>query len=266
MGDKIEVVELNPRLARLDFDERSNRLFSGGTEIVPSVRRLSEMKDVLFNKNFINRKNQNDVLYYMYRNAGVDKNPTVFQAHTIRYDVTAIMDYDLGGEFNKTLGHYHPIAENGLSYPELYEVLYGEVMYLLQKKQDDGSYDVMLIRAKKGDKVIMPPNYGHISINIGKSVLIEANLVNSTFKSDYKSISSMGGGAVYVTNNKDVIINKAYSGKVSITYKDAAKPGFLGEGSIYDEYVSHPEHFRFLNRPDFLLWKHDEWEIESQSF
>ena len=42
----------------------------------------------------------------------------IFDAHNIRYDVTSIEDYDLGGEFTKTLGHYHPIVENGLAYPK----------------------------------------------------------------------------------------------------------------------------------------------------
>ncbi len=259
-------MKLNVKAVDLEFDEKSKKLYSEGEEVRSSVRRLDEMRDVIFNKNFINDKNKNDILYYMFRAAGQNMNDSVFEAHNMRYDVTVMNVYDLGGEFNKTLGHYHPVAVQNLAYPELYEVISGEVLYILQKVCDDGHYDVKLIHAKAGDKVIMEPNYGHISINIGKKPLVEANLVNARFESIYEPIRKAGGGAVYVTDKKRVILNKNYS-NVSITHINAPKIDFLDENkSIYDEYLAHPEHFIFLNNPEFLLWKHDAWELSSQHF
>ena len=259
-------MKLNVKAVDLEFEEKERKLFAEGKEIPFSVRKVSEMKDVLFNKDFVNAKNKNDILYRMYRAAGVDKNATVFSAHSIRYDVTVIENYDLGGEFTKTLGHYHPFVEKGLAYPELYEVLSGEVVYLLQKKNDDGSFDLELVHAKAGDKVMMPPNYGHFSINVGKDLLIEANLVNSTFSSDYKSVQAMGGGALFLLKNGNIVVNKNYK-ETSLKHTDAEKIPFLDYSkSIYDEYISHPDHFIFLNKPEFLLWKHDFWDIESQDF
>lgn len=261
-------MKLNVKATDLEFDEKKNKLYSDGHEIESSVRQLSEMKDVIFNKNFINDKNKDDILYYMFRAAGQYKNDTIFQAHNMRYDVTVVMPYDLGGEFNKTLGHYHPICnkEEGLSYPELYEVISGDALYLLQKYENDGSYDVKLIRARKGDKVIMEPNYGHITMNLGKKPLVMANLVNSTFKSNYDPIKEMGGGALFVTNKKKIIYNTNYK-EVSVKELDAPKLDFLNpDKSIYDEYIANPEHFIFLNRPEYLLWKQDNWSVKSQMF
>ncbi len=259
-------MKLNVKAVDLEFDEKEKKLFADGEEVPFSVRKVSEMKDVLFNKDFINSKNKNDILYRMYRSAGVDKNSTVFEAHNIRYDVTVIENYDLGGEFNKTLGHYHPVVENGVSYPELYELIYGEAVYLIQKKNEDGSFDLELIHAKAGDKVIMPPNYGHFSINTGETFLIEANLVNSTFQSNYKPVQAMGGGGVFLLNNGNIVLNKNYK-ETTLKHKEAEKISFLDYSkSIYDEYIAHPEHFIFLNKPEFLLWKHDSWDIESQDF
>ncbi len=259
-------MKLNVKAVELVFDEKEKKLFSGGIELPFSVRRLDEMRKVLFNREFITDANRDTILYRMFRNAGVERNPTIFKAHNIRYDVTVIENYDLGGEFTKTLGHYHPLAEKGLSYPELYEVIYGEVVYLLQRRNEDGSYDVKLVHAKAGDKVIMPPNYGHISINVGKTILIEANLVNTLFQSDYKPMEDMEGGALYLLKNKKTVTNRNYK-DIDIKRENAPKIDFLDYSkSIYDEYLAHPEHFIFLNKPESLFWKKDNWDIESQVF
>ncbi len=118
--------------------------------------------------------------------------------------------------------------------------------------EKDG-YDVKLIHAKAGDRVIMLPNYGHISINIGNSPLIEANLVNSTFNSNYDPIKKMHGGAFYVMSDNNIILNRNYN-NVKVSYYDAPKIDFLdySRKSIYDEFVAHPEHFEFLNKPSLL--------------
>lgn len=104
-------MKLSVKAVDLEFDESERKLFADGIEVPFSVRKVGEMKDVLFNREFIGSKNKNDILYRMYRAAGVDKNATIFSAHNIRYDVTVIENYDLGGEFTKTLGHYHPTAK-----------------------------------------------------------------------------------------------------------------------------------------------------------
>lgn len=259
-------MKLNVKAVELEFDEKLNKLFADGVEVPRQIRKLGEMKDVIFNQTFINDKNKDEPLYYMFRAAGQDKNETIFEAHNMRYDVTVIRNFNLGGEFNKTFGHYHPICTGTLCYPELYEIISGEALYILQKPSDDGHFDVKLVSAKAGDKIIMEPNYGHISINVGKKPLVEVNLVNSKFQSDYAPIKQMHGGAVYVTDKRNVVINKNYK-NVSISHMDAPKVDFLDpQKSIYDEYISHPEHFRFLNNPEFLLWKHDEWDLASQHF
>ncbi|MEM0111158.1 MAG: glucose-6-phosphate isomerase family protein [Candidatus Parvarchaeota archaeon] len=247
------MMKLRSNLLNLEFDEKEMSLYCDGEKLVPDIRRLSEMSDVLFNRTFINDSNKNDPLYYMFRGVGFGKNSSVFEAHTIRYDITALDHYDLGGEFNKTLGHYHPVAEKGLSFPELYEVLYGEVLYILQRVNPDNSYDVRLVHAKAGDRVIMLPNYGHITVNVGSGILIEANLVNSTFQSNYEPIKQKRGGAVYVLTNNNIAMNRNYN-DVKVDYSEAAKIPSLdySKPTIYDEYVGHPEHFEFLNHPSLL--------------
>ncbi len=61
----------------------------------------------------------------------------------------------------------------------LYEVLEGLAHFLLQTNALD---DVVLIEARKGDIIVIPPGYGHVTINPRlDETLIMANLVSTAF-------------------------------------------------------------------------------------
>ena len=103
--------------------------------------------------------------------------------HNLRYDLTVIPSCEICGEWVKTKGHYHPKNPAGIGYPEIYEVIEGQVHYLLQSRNLD---DVVIISAQAGDLVIIPPEYGHVSINPSQdSALVMANIVSTAFESEY---------------------------------------------------------------------------------
>ncbi len=154
-----------------------------------SYRFLKEMEDVVYDVEWFKRQKRNYILYEMRR--GVKENGL------LRYDITILNGKLLGKEYNKTLGHYHPKG-----YPEIYEVLRGKAIYLLQKPVRIISkkiLDVVAIYAKKGDQVIIPPGYGHITINPTRNKLMMANIVCSCFHSIYEPIKKYRGGAYYYT-------------------------------------------------------------------
>jgi oxalate decarboxylase/phosphoglucose isomerase-like protein (cupin superfamily) len=81
----------------------------------------------------------------------------------------------------KTKGHYHPENSAGIGYPELYEVIEGVAHVLLQKKTLD---HIALAKATNSDLVIIPPGYGHVTINPSRAeTLVMANLVSTAFNS-----------------------------------------------------------------------------------
>jgi len=106
----------------------------------------------------------------MFREVSKDeKDARKIKEKGLRYDITIIPPNKLGMEFVKTAGHYHPFLPGSkMTYPELYEVLEGEAHYLLQRREQERGTeritDVVVVKAKKGDKVIIPPNYGHVTI------------------------------------------------------------------------------------------------------
>ncbi len=69
-------------------------------------------------------------------------------------------------------------------YPETYQVLEGVAHYLLQRGQNEESVDqVILVKATRGDKVIGPQNYGHVTINASERTLKMVNWVCRSFES-----------------------------------------------------------------------------------
>ena len=224
----------------------------GGVVQLPSIRMLDDMRNVVYDKSWL-QKTENKELYYMFRNlAESDGDRQLMKQQSLRYDNTIIPAGSLGTEFIKTTGHYHPqVPGTGLSYTEIYEVLEGEAHYLLQKESGGRVSDVVLIKAKAGDKVVIPPNYGHVTINSAKKTLKMANLVSSRFTSIYEPYNEKAGGAYFELTTGKLIPNKAYKDLPALRIIDApdfTRFGILPKKEIYS-LIRSPEVLGFLNKP-----------------
>jgi glucose-6-phosphate isomerase len=179
----------------------------GGQIRRPDVRRLYDLNDVICDKAWL-AKAENFPLYYMYRDlylSKADKDRLMDQ--DLRYDITIIPPKMLGREYIKTAGHYHPQAPGtSVSYPELYEVLEGEALYLLQNKDLS---DAVVIYASAGDRVLVPPDYGHVTVNRSNKTLRMSNFVARSFSSIYEPFKEMGG-ATYFCTTEGFVENKKY--------------------------------------------------------
>jgi glucose-6-phosphate isomerase len=179
-------------------------------EIKPDIRYLKELKDVIFDKNWFKKADSNLELYYMYR--GIKK------LNKIRCDITVIPPLKLGKEFNRTLGHFH----KG-NFGEIYKVLEGKGLFYLQKNKNLKEVDeVKVIKAKKGDFIIIPAEFGHITINPENQTLIIANWISTECKSDYSIFKKMKGAAYFYTS-KGWIRNKNYSKIPKINFEKPFK-------------------------------------------
>ncbi len=152
----------------------------------------------------------------------------------------------------KTKGHYHPDNSAGVGYPELYEVIEGIAHFLLQKKTLD---DIVLVEAEKGDIVVIPPGYGHVTINPSEDkTLVLANLVSTAFVSDYSVYEALHGAAQYELIGNNLIPNPYYPHippPRKIKSPAPLLPGSGNGGPLYDtignagipEILNHPEKF-----------------------
>jgi len=171
----------------------------------PDIRYLYDMKEVIFDKEWL-KNAPNFELYYMYRG--------LKEKNGLRYDITIIPPKLLGKEFVKTKGHEH-IG----NYGEIYIVLKGEAIYLMQKRKKSIIEDVYYVKAKKGNVVIIPPGYGHITINPSLNEELKmANWVFSNLKSDYTPFLNFNGGCYFYTKN-GWIKNKKYAKVPKLHFK-----------------------------------------------
>jgi len=116
------------------------------------------------------------------------------QEQGLRYDIT-IIPPNMLGQIYQTAGHYHPLVPEGAS-PILSSTRFWRVKRYISAKPDLG--DVVVVHASAGDKVLVPPNYGHITINRSNKTLKMANYVagNSLHFMIHKGKS---GGAYFFT-------------------------------------------------------------------
>jgi glucose-6-phosphate isomerase len=231
----------------------------GNRTFCPEVRTLEEMKEVVFDKRFLASANMDMELYYMFRDVSKDEeDANKIKERGLRYDVTIIPSSTLGSEFVKTAGHYHPRLEGSkLTYPEMYEVLEGEAHYLLQKREEERGIekitDVIVVKAKKGDTFIIPPDYGHVTINPSEVTLKMANWVARTFSSIYEPMKRRGGAAYFELTTGEFIKNERYDTVPDIRFLKASdtwlKELELGKYSEMYELLREPGKLDFLVNP-----------------
>jgi glucose-6-phosphate isomerase len=232
----------------------------GDKVTVADVRKLHDMEDVLFDKEwFEGTETRNKDMYYMFRDlAKSDADLQTIKTNHLRYDITVIPPGMLGSEFIKTVGHYHPqVPGTDLSYPEIYQVLEGSATYILQKVEhnnEDNVLDVAVITAGKGDLVLVPPGYGHVTINASDTTLEMANWVCRDFSSVYEPIKRLSG-ASYFLLKEGFVKNPLYRNIPSIRYLEPLSSDDLGlksDGNMYD-LVLDIEKLRFLVSPQEFM-------------
>lgn len=220
-----------------------------GPKPEPQARTIDEMREVLADPGCTSGR----PLYFMYRDLARSESDRAWlrQQH-VRYDITVIPPGTLCGEYVKTKGHYHTVNPAGVPYPEIYEVLSGTGHYLLQT-EDAG--DVVMIEGTAGDKILIPPGYGHVTINPRKADLVMANLVSAEFSSNYGPYAEKRGAAYYEMEGGALVKNPCYPGAPPVRYCDPVEVPDLGieKGVGLYDLIGRPRSVAFLNHPEQFM-------------
>lgn len=223
----------------------------------PAVRNLDAMRSLLATPD---PGPDERPCYLMYRDvhqAGDDW----LGATGLRYDITVTLPGMIGSELMKTAGHYHSFMPNSTAtYPELYEVLAGRALFLLQKVRDPEAAlpelvvdEVLLIGATAGDLLLIPSHCGHITINAGDEPLVVADLIAAASENHYGAIREAHGAAYYVESAGDPPAstpNPAYPAVPPLTwYPTPAAAGLAVDAApLYPIARENPDRFCFLTR------------------
>ncbi len=220
-------------------------------------RKIDEVRDFLEDKDVITDLRD---IYLMYRDVHFKSDESLFRSNQLRYDITIIFPGLLGREFIKTIGHYHSIKPGTeISYPEIYEVLDGTALFLFQEAVKENEIgNIYLVKAEVGQKVIIPPGFGHITINPDKKPLIIADIFVDNITSVYDFFKNHHGGAYYIIKSKiseDIEIKKNQNYK-RISDLKIAEPKEIPELNIvfhkplYSLFKDNPKNFEFLVNPE----------------
>ena len=123
---------------------------------------------------------------------------------------------NLDNEFIMTKGHAHPRSPaivpgkaggavvEARGYPEIYEVIYGKVFFMIQSATPDLEklQEACVITVEKGEKAVIPPGFGHVMINASDDVAVTANWQPTANASDYSSYEKHNGAAYYVIESE----------------------------------------------------------------
>ncbi len=242
--------------AFLDLKLEDNRLLLGAelTQVTPSVRTLEDARYSLYDRKAQGPK----TLYWMYRQVARLADLGLLNELGLIHNITVIRPGQIGSEYIKTVGHYHSIKPGtDVAYPEVYEVLQGEATFLLQRATEiPGKVDdVVVITAHPGDKVIMPPGYGHITINASDEYLVMSDLVAAANASEYGDIKRLQGGAYFHINagSEAWVRNRKYTAtppRRRVTARNYPEFHLSSDEPMYQTLIDRPASFRFLTHPE----------------
>ncbi|MFC2174831.1 glucose-6-phosphate isomerase family protein [archaeon] len=225
-----------------EWNDSEKALYFMGEKATPEIRTLEQMRPVLYDPEATGPEE----VYYMYRSINLPEHTELMEQHKVRYDITVIPAAKYGPEFVKTKGHYHAL-QGEQTYPEIYEVIEGEAHYLFQNKNE-----VVVYKATEGDKVIVPPDFGHVTINSSDKTLVMSNFVSPEFSSDYGPFMEKQGAAYYKLDT-GWVENPRYEG-VSMTLAEPGEkncPFHTKNKTMYEMFCEKPELFYFVNNPGF---------------
>ncbi|MCL6473251.1 MAG: glucose-6-phosphate isomerase [Firmicutes bacterium] len=218
--------------------------------VEPDIRHLQDFKEVLAPDSPLTGPED---AYFMYRDVGFPKDKEMFRQKNYRYDITTLQAGVVGRELLKTVGHYHPLVPGtNVTYPEVYEVISGRAHYLCQKVDGNRVLDFFVVEALPGQKVVIPPGYGHITINPEDEPLVMSNVTADGFKSIYKPLEDLHGGAFYELANFTWVQNKNYIIETTPMWAQANEVPDFGLTESVPLYVSitqNPEKFDYLVNP-----------------
>jgi len=201
--------------------------------------------------------------YDFYRGVEYRNDGPLYEKYGYRYDLTVIIPGEIGGECKKTSGHYHDITPgNTLSDPEVYEVIKGTAMYIMQRaknyadEKDSGVIEeVFAAVVKEGQRIIIPSNYGHCSINIGEGPLVFSNIATLKAPLNYEVVKRRHGMSYYVLreNGKIKLVKNSRYDKVPeakvVTVSQDAAMGMDFSTPVYQAFLQNPGQFDYLAHP-----------------
>lgn len=237
-----------------------------------SVKTAGQMSHLLYNSTDVD---PDSVSYVFYMNIMREADRPLFAKYGYINGITVLMPNQQDGECHKNSGHYHCVTKgHTLPFPEVYEILCGEAMFLLQESHDFHATDMHVdtskaVLLKPGEKIVVPPFYAHCAVNIGEGPMAFGNLA-APCELDYEPIRRHHGFFTYVMKQRGHLVllaNPHYPALPLMKFmkpKENSEMGIRFETSLYEMFMKHPDRFAYLNNPEpYEAVMQDLWKEEN---
>jgi glucose-6-phosphate isomerase len=200
-----------------------------------------------------------EVAYYMDNGVYHQDDADRLADLPLRYELTLIPPRRLGREFVKTFGHvHHPEPRSGMAWAEVCEVLVGTAHFLLHTLdlEGPGASKAFYVEATVGQKIVIPPDLDHLTINPGPEPLLFSDVIALGVTGDYDRYRATRGGAyleVAESGQPRFIPNPSYREVAplrKIELGDYPELGLAGDEPLYTAFVrTRGEKWPFLPDP-----------------
>ncbi|EEZ4382261.1 glucose-6-phosphate isomerase [Escherichia whittamii] len=169
----------------------------------------------------------------------------------------------LGEEPVRSQGHIHRISQHsGWSPPELYEIWQGKAIIYMQEYVDDDPGRCFAVIAGPGEKVLVPPGWGHATISADPNTpLTFGAWCDREYGFEYEAVRAHKGLAWYPLLQGNNIIwqhNSSYiPGRLQVVTARNYPEFGITEAPVYQQFIDDPARFQFISRPEKAaeLWQ-----------
>lgn len=251
------------------LDEKTCELIfeSGVSFEVCKEKCFGEMKHLAYEEE---EAADDEICYRFYQNIFDGAKRQIFEERQVTNGITILMPGLMGRECRKNSGHYHGLCGgHRLPYPEVYEVLCGTAVFLIQESREflgDGPLKVDHMRAaflREGEKIVIPPYSAHCVCNVGEGPMAFGNLAVPC-PLHYEPIARMHGFGMYLLKEKNNLIfvpNARYEKLPQLEMihpGENEKLGIVNGVSLNEMFWEKPERFDYLAEPEKFeeeIWK-----------
>lgn len=188
--------------------------------------------------------------------------------HGLELGVVVDSPGTIGRELVRGQGHTHSSPPGAhLPYSELFEFWHGRGLLYLQNLAEPEVDVVLLVEARPGDAVLVPPGWVHFVANRGPGPLVFGALYASACQLVYEPVRALGGPAYFPLADGSLARNPRYR-RLPPPRKFTASQlpiGDLAPGTpMLEALAAAPEALAFLTDPDGAqpLWASFQRAIE----
>lgn len=222
------------------WDERGHPDYSG-IRLFQDIKQLYAHEDGMLDE---------EPMYFTCGRVALEKDRSLFYENHVAYEYTVIPAKSVRGECNKTYGHIHGVhPKTGKRRLEAFEILNGTGGFQLFKEREAGVFDCLCILLEKGDRMVVPSDYFHLSFNDSKTEpFIFADLIKDDVETVYSYVKEKNGApyrVFYGENTCRFQLNEHWKDCTAYlqVYKAKEIPcsSPLTENSLYAAFVREPK-------------------------